>query len=187
MKTQQRRFVVEIKSKGRRFVATSGSIWGTTDLKAVARQAARVAPQLFDDAGATVDTGSDEPTLVVPLAPAAPAPVEVDNGGPAPLELKPVVSTVAASTLIDETPPTGGNNAAKVRSRVAVAGVKRRSRTTKKRVRVAAPNLYVTSEPLTDLALLELENRRLKLLLAEQLRQENRVLRTMLERFDGTH
>ncbi|NLS07462.1 hypothetical protein HGP14_29750 [Rhizobium sp. P32RR-XVIII] len=190
MKSQQRRFVVEIKSKGRRSAVRQGSIWGTTDLKAVTRQAASVAPQLFDDARATVDIATDEPTLVVAPVPAAPAPVDVDNEGSAPVELKAVVPTVAAPALIVETPPsTGGNTAAKVRPpRVAVAGVKRRSRTVQKRIRAAARNLIVTDEPLThDLAVLELENRRLKLLLAEQLRQQNRELRAMLERFDGIH
>lgn len=173
MKTQQRRFVVEIKSKGRRSAAKQGSIWGTTDLKVAARQAARVAPQLFDDEGATVDIAADEPALLVAPVPVAPAPVDTDNKESTPVALKSVEPIVAVAAVIEEArPSTAGNTGAKAQPPRSVSAAKQ--------------NPTVTDIALTDdLAPLELENRRLKSLLAERLRQQNRQLRTMLERFDG--
>ncbi|WFU05250.1 hypothetical protein QA648_31510 (plasmid) [Rhizobium sp. CB3171] len=48
MKTPQRNFVVEVKSKRRRSTTRPNSIWGNTDLKALARQAETEAPHLFE-------------------------------------------------------------------------------------------------------------------------------------------
>lgn len=185
MKIQPRRFVVEIKSKGRRSVATSGSIWGTTDLKALARQAASVAPQLFDDAGATIDMATAKPT---PL-PVVPTAIGVENIGFAPVGLQSAEALVIAPAPVEEPRPFTVENAAATSepSRI-VRHVEHKLRSREKPVRTASRDTVTADEPLTDeLALLELENRRLKSLLIERLHHENRQLRTMLERFGGIH
>ncbi|AYG63975.1 MULTISPECIES: hypothetical protein [Rhizobium] len=48
MKTQQRKFVVELKSARRRTAMRPASIWGDTDLKALALEAEVDAPHLFE-------------------------------------------------------------------------------------------------------------------------------------------
>lgn len=189
MKTQQRRFVVEIKSKGRRSVATSGSIWGTTDLKALARQAASVAPQLFDDAGATIDVATGKPTPVLVPVPVAPTAIGVENIESAPVGLQSAELLVIAPTPVEEPcPSTTENAAATAQPSRAVARVEHKPSSLQNPVRAASKNPVTADEPLTaELALLELENRRLKSLLIERLHDENRQLRTMLERFGGIH
>jgi len=64
MRPQKRSFVVEIKSKGRRASARQGSIWGTTDLKPIARQAAGDAPRLFDQSDESATQTTDTPAIV---------------------------------------------------------------------------------------------------------------------------
>ncbi|QSY97959.1 hypothetical protein J2J97_27980 (plasmid) [Rhizobium bangladeshense] len=187
MKTQQRRFVVEIKSKGRRSAVKQGSIWGTTDLKAVARQAASVAPHLFDDAGATLDIPADEPALVVAPVPLAPGAIDVATVQSAPVEIRSVDQLVIAPTPIEKRrSSTTENPSATAQPSRSVARVKRKSRSLQKPAAPAAQNPVTVDETSTDdLALLELENRRLKSLLIEHLQQQNRQLRKMLERFGG--
>lgn len=75
MKTQQRKFVVEVKSSRRRGGALKPSIWGNADLKALAREAAAEAEQLFapieisrndlSEVGGTTDPGANIPTVRV--------------------------------------------------------------------------------------------------------------------------
>ncbi|AJD43712.1 hypothetical protein C9413_07825 [Rhizobium sp. SEMIA 4085] len=48
MKTQQRKFVVELKSTRRRSTMRPASIWANTDLKAHVREAEAEAPHLFE-------------------------------------------------------------------------------------------------------------------------------------------
>lgn len=50
MKPQQRKFIVEVKSPRRRLTTSQSSIWGDTDLKAIARAAETEAPHLFEPA-----------------------------------------------------------------------------------------------------------------------------------------
>lgn len=50
MKPQQRKFIVEVKSPRRRSTTSQSSIWGDTDLKAIARAAKTDAPHLFEPA-----------------------------------------------------------------------------------------------------------------------------------------
>lgn len=185
MKTQQRRFVVEVKSKGRRSVATPGSIWGTTDFKVLARQAASVAPQLFDDSGTTVDIVTAEPTPVLAPVPVAATAMDDETVGSAPVELQSVEPIVAAAMPVEETHPlTTENTTATAQPSRAITQVKRRSRSLQKPVPAATNDADTADEPLTDdLALLELENRRLKSLLIERLHQQNQQLRAMLNRF----
>jgi hypothetical protein len=184
MRPQQKSFVVEIKSKGRRSAVRQGSIWGTTDLKAVARQAANVAPQLFETTGHVAETAAlniPEPldrasTVDLTLADQHDSSDEVEIVSVEPIETE--TALVEAALL----------------SVLADAGLKRKAdapRRARKPSRVKpavskadAPQQLNVSDATgdNDLALLEAENARLKSLWAEQLRGQNQRLRVMLER-----
>ncbi|MEX2697066.1 hypothetical protein [Rhizobium mongolense] len=187
MKTQQKSFVVEIKSKGRRLAARQGSIWGSTDLKAFARQAASVAPQLFEDGQKAEPTVED--IVVAPT---------VENASVAETVLAPVARTsdaiaaIAVATVEARSEPQA-LAAVEVVAKAAVATRKprrsgmigRQSPTTPKGGdKGVTSHLAAPSEASIDeLPALEAENRRLKALLADRLRQQNLQLQMMLRRF----
>ncbi|AHG50060.1 hypothetical protein RLEG12_00235 (plasmid) [Rhizobium leguminosarum bv. trifolii CB782] len=189
MKTPQRNFVVEIKSKGRRSAVRQGSIWGSTDLKAFARQAASVAPQLFEDGQQAAPTVED--IIVAPAVEHAPVAEPV---------LAPVARTsdaiaaISVSTVKERTEPQD-LAAVEVVAKAAVAKRKprrsgligRQSTTMPKagdKVGISmTPPLALSEAPIDELPALEAENRRLKTLLADRLRQQNLQLRMMLRRF----
>ncbi|RUM03873.1 hypothetical protein [Rhizobium chutanense] len=116
MKTPQRSFVVEIKSKSRRSAVRQGSVWGSTDLKAFARQAASVAPQLFEDGQKAAPTVED-----IVVAPA------VENASVAETVLAPVAETsdaiaaVAVTTVEERSEPQELTAVEVVAKAVAVA------------------------------------------------------------------
>ncbi|MFA1625874.1 hypothetical protein ACDY96_24885 [Rhizobium mongolense] len=185
MKTQQKSFVVEIKSKGRRLAVRQGSIWGSTDLKAFARQAASVAPQLFED-------GSVEDIVVAPA---------VENASVAETVLAPVaqisdaIAAIAVATVEERSEP---QELAAVEV-VAEAAVPTRKPRRSGMIGGQSPtrpkggdkgvtsHLAAPSEASIDeLPALEAENRRLKTLLADRLRQQNLQLQMMLRRFRAT-
>ncbi|NNU38598.1 hypothetical protein G9X64_19350 [Rhizobium sophorae] len=190
MKTPQRNFVVEIKSKGRRSAVRQGSIWGSTDLKAFARQAASVAPQLFEDAQKA------EPAIEDIFV--APAMENVPVGGPllAPVaETSDAIAAIAVATEEERSEPQE-LAAGEVQAKAAVATRKphrsgmtgRQSPTTPKggdKVGISlTSHLAAPGEASIDeLPALEAENRRLKALLADRLSQQNLRLRMMLRRF----
>ena len=188
MKPQQRNFVVEIKSRGRRSTASPASIWGNTDFKAFARQAESDAPHLFAPdmgAGAAYESPEflpveaeivsripaiahmDEPvTASMPTAEASKLSEHPEPIDPvADVEAAPIGSTSAKS----QDPPLeiGAENAA----------VAKREPTT----HVVSASAEFTND---DLSSLESENLRLKKMLAERLRDQNAQLRLMLSRFD---
>ncbi|WP_105385196.1 hypothetical protein [Neorhizobium alkalisoli] len=190
MKTPQRNFVVEIKSKGRRSAVRQGSIWGSTDLKAFARQAARVAPQLFEDghqAEPTVEDTVVAPAVEnVPVAEPVLAPVA---------ETSEVIAAIAVATVEERSEPQE-LAAVEVVAKAAVATRKpRRSRMIGRQSPITPKGgdkvgTSVTSHlaapsdaPIDELQALEAENRRLKALLADRLRRQNLQLRMMLHRF----
>ncbi|MET4689523.1 hypothetical protein [Sinorhizobium fredii] len=155
MKPQQRKFIVEVKSARRRSTTSQSSIWGDTDLKALARAAETEAPHLFEP-GQRMDLPSPETTA----------------------EVLPIEGAVieAAAPIADLADPTeGGTGSEDVFSGWGSA---RRGRPIGSRTVIATP------EAIDDLAALEEENRRLKALLAQRLRQENILLKKMLERFE---
>lgn len=67
MKTPQRRFVVEFKSGRRQPKAQTKSIWGDTDLKALARDVEETASHLFNSDEALGTPDSVEPRLADPV------------------------------------------------------------------------------------------------------------------------
>ena len=182
MRSQQKSFVVEIRSKGRLSTVRQGSIWGTADLKALAQQAASVAPQLFEITGDVAEAVAV--TLPQPHDAAAHADLTVADQHGSSDE----VEVVSVEPIETETVPV---EAASL-SLPADAGQKRKSpRRSRKPSRVkpavgrADAPLQLNSSDATadnDLALLGAENARLKSLWAEQLREQNRLLRVMLER-----
>lgn len=190
MKTPQRSFVVELKSKGRRSAVRQGSIWGSTDLKAFARQAASVAPQLFEDGQKADPTAED---LVV-----APA---VENASVAETVLAPVAETsdaitaIAVATVEERSEPQELATVEVVAKATVATRKPRRSEmigrrpptTPKGDDKVCTSETSHSAAPseasIDELPALEAENRRLKALLADRLRQQNLQLRMMLHRF----
>lgn len=190
MKTPQRNFVVEIKSKGRRSAVRQGSIWGSTDLKAFARQAASVAPQLFEDGQKADPTVED--IVVAPAVENAPVaePVLAQVA-----ETSDAVPAIAVVTVEERSKPQE-LAAVQVVAKAAVATrrpgrsdmIGRQLPTTPKGDDKAGTSVPSDSaaprEPSIDeLPALEAENRRLRALLADRLRQQNLWLRLMLHRF----
>ncbi|WDZ81597.1 hypothetical protein PWG15_35250 (plasmid) [Ensifer adhaerens] len=177
MKPQQRKFIVEVKSPRRRSTTSQSSIWGDTDLKAIARAAKTDAPHLF------------EPAQRMEL----PSPVTTEEV----LPNEGAVIEVAASIANLAAPTEGGRGIEDASGSAPILplevdrpksisqkrkpkrqGSARRGRPIGSRTVIAAP------EAIDDLAALEEENRRLKALLAQRLRQENSLLQQMLERFE---
>ncbi|AHG49009.1 hypothetical protein RLEG12_08700 (plasmid) [Rhizobium leguminosarum bv. trifolii CB782] len=187
MKTPQRNFVVEIKSKGRRSAVRQGSIWGSTDLKAFARQAASVAPQLFED-------GQQSESMIedIIVAPVENAPVAEPVLAPVARTSDPIVA-ISVSTVEERSEPQ--DLAVEVVAKAAVAKRKprrsgligRQSPTMPKsgdKVGISGtPTLAPSEAPIDELSALEAENLLLKTLLADRLRQQNLQLRMMLRRF----
>lgn len=202
MKTPQRRFVVEFKS-GRRQPKTKGnSIWGDTDLKALAREVEEKASHLFNSNEAPLTPVSAEMAPANSLNAASAG----EDGGDVDMARAVIPSPNGAETEILE-------HAADPRAAVeAVAQVQesqpasqRRTTSTgtprKRAKRALAQTIAHNSEfgnedrkpqtgtvdnPISvdELASLEADNKRLKRLLAEQLRAQNLWLKNMLERFD---
>lgn len=67
MKTPQRRFVVEFKSGRRQPKAQTKSIWGNTDLKALAREVEETTPHLFNPSEAAGTLNSAETAPADPI------------------------------------------------------------------------------------------------------------------------
>lgn len=173
MKPQQRKFIVEVKSARRRSTVRPASIWGDTDLKALAREAAGEVPHLFL---AEARTGEQPPEATEPLnsvaatvddAPTIVSQPEVPNEHVVP-------KTSSADASADAAFPVKPPERAK---RPRSTGLARRAPTKSTHIAVA-----VTVD---ELALLQEENLRLKERLARKLRQENAILLSMLDRFEA--
>ncbi len=212
MKTPQRRFVVEFKSGRRPQKSGTGSIWGDTDLKALAREVEdqsshlfgadkKVLPEVTDASSATsasIPEGRPSVEDVVPEP--MTEPMSLDRLGSAPAavigeiaEPTPPPSEPLTITKIDQVaeplqtpidPPTvskGAKTLKKVpRKRVTrVLPVAVPSAQDEPQV----PPVSAASTSADDLAGLEAENKRLRQLLANQLRAQNAELKRMLERF----
>jgi hypothetical protein len=190
MKTPQRNFVVELKSKRRRLTTQPSSIWGNTDLKALARQVETETPHLFGtETGLTASVqygerqadrkpqtqldSKDETGNQKEVASSSTEAMPMDSsqidrrvGSIAPPKIPPVKRRLPRSvTRVAKLAP--GNHAGDTRDEPS-----------------ERPAAIEIAAPTDDLAALDLENRRLKGLLVNQLRKQNLQLRKMLERFD---
>lgn len=189
MKPYQRSFVVEIKSTRRRSKMPPKSIWGDTDIKALAREAEAVHPS----AQATVSGASsqpvDRPSGQEPVA----EPAEVIVIANAPQGASPAMD---ANLVQAEAADQGLTDNASVDKeldapeRLFPTPVKRR-RGRKLKAYADGENRRIDGAGDQDqhqrdeLSLLEEENRHLKLRLAEQLHRQNVELRQKLKRFDA--
>ncbi|WOS65593.1 hypothetical protein [Sinorhizobium fredii] len=200
MKTPQRRFVVEFKSGRRPPKAQTNSIWGDTDLKALAREVEDTASHLFNsnETPGTPDSGETRP--------ADPINAESVNGA------DDVDVALAAISLANGAEvQISKHHEADRPAEAVVQGQERQpvsqprttaTATPRKRAKRAAPapttahNSKVGHEdreaqtgtvdnPIVpdELAALDADNKRLKRLLAEQLRAQNLWLKKKLERF----
>jgi hypothetical protein len=187
MRPQQKSFVVEIKSKGRLSTVRQGSIWGTTDLKALAQQAASVAPQLFD---MTVDV-TEAMMVNAPQSLDTVAPVPVDLTAAVQSERSDEIETISGAAVEPETAlmetvalslPT---DAGQTRRPDAPRRARKSSSVKKVAVKADTSQALNASDTSSDSELirLEAENVRLKSLWADRLREQNSVLRAKLERF----
>ncbi|MBO9101890.1 MULTISPECIES: hypothetical protein [unclassified Rhizobium] len=191
MRTQQRSFVVEIKSARRRLKTQPKSIWGNTDFAALVRDTEATLPFMHNAdseilvSRENVPNGLEENTEVADVSeadgemPRAMPPVNSDRIEP---NQHDAVSSDSQVVKAPASEPT----------RQTVKALKRlytRRRSIAEDV-IAAPSVVMAVDVIgtrsDNLALLSAENLRLKRLLAERLRHQNAQLRKMLERFGIT-
>ncbi|WEJ08677.1 hypothetical protein N0Q90_00810 (plasmid) [Sinorhizobium sp. M103] len=204
MKVPQRNFVVEFKSGRRQPRARTNSIWGDTDLKALARAVEEESSHLFNstEVPVTPGAGGDLMPQQVDVGSATEHPGNVDVAAEA-VPLADAAGTEEQKrreaerlpdkpiAVVDETQPVSGPQAtsrgpsrrrAKHAPARAIASSSTRPNERQNGQSATADN----ATSLEDLAALDAENKRLKRLLAEQLYAQNLQLKRMLERFDVT-
>lgn len=188
MRTQQRNFVVEIKSARRRLKTEPKSIWGNTDFKALVRDAEATHPFMQNAV-----TETSVPYQDLPVKPG-----QHTANNDALESAEPQLSDVS---LVE----TGEiqqvqQEMASTHDAVAVPAAVERKRGPRKAYLHRGAALSSTVEDAggalhaqifdgldsssDELALLEEENRRLKKLRAKQLSEQNTQIRTMLARFE---
>lgn len=188
MKPSQRSFVVEIKSTRRRSKMPPKSIWGDTDFTALAREAEAMHLSTRPAVPGALSQCVDQPSG--PQAVAEPAriveiPTAHHVAGPL-VEANLTHAEPSEQGLTDNAPVEKEMDAPETSFPNPVK--RRRARKVKANADVENLRLDVTG-PAHDLgrrdelALLEDENRYLKLRLAEQLHRQNLELRQKLERF----
>ncbi|MBZ7927591.1 hypothetical protein LAC81_37265 (plasmid) [Ensifer adhaerens] len=213
MKTPQRKFVVEFKSGRRQPKNGANSIWGDTDFKALAREVEDQSSHLFGTAETTVPEVTDPKAQTGAQIPAgapvveAVAPEMLTNplsaGSTEPPASPPVViAAVAEPTAAPVEPLTVSKidqvadpEQAPIELPTVSKIAKSPKKAPRKRVARVLPGAakddpqVLPAEPVTapidadDLDTLDAENKRLRLLLANQLRAQNAQLKRMLERF----
>ncbi len=178
MKPQQRKFIVEVKSARRRSATRPASIWGDTDLKALARAAENEAPHLFATGGQATDPAS-------PQRAEGAGEDEGTAGGASAITGHAAVAEEAAVTPARFVDASGAQPSADLP--ITLSHASKRPRPTpvvrRPRSKTVTPAVPIAVD---EVVALEEENRMLKGRLAEQLQQENALLRQMLERF-GAH
>ncbi|MQX74712.1 hypothetical protein [Sinorhizobium medicae] len=199
MKTPQRRFVVEFKSGRRQPKTKTNSIWGDTELKALAREVEEKASHLFKSNEAPLTPGSAEMGLGDSLNAASAS----EDGGDVDMARAVIPSSNGAETEILKhaaDPPAAVEAVAQVQESQPASQRRTTSTGTPRKRAVAQTNAHnsevgnedrkpqagTVDNPISvdELATLDADNKRLKRLLAEQLRTQNLWLKKMLERFD---
>ena len=200
MRTPQRGFVVEFKSGRRQSKVRTNSIWGDTDLKAVAREVDDTVSHPFGShqATGTPDAGgdivadpinagaADERVGDLDVAPAL-IPATDDAELSVPKQQQTDHRAVDAVVHVEESQPASQPPASS--GRVARKRAKRVSTAANAKISTGVQDDQSTpsttlEDPVSfdEVAALEAENKRLKRLLAKQLHTENLQLRKMLER-----
>ncbi|MDX0698577.1 hypothetical protein GOD53_32370 [Sinorhizobium medicae] len=199
MKTPQWRFVVERKSRRRQPKAQTNSIWGDTDLKALAREVEDTASHLFNSDEGPGRPGSDETRLADPIdaesvnerADVARAAIPFIIGAEVEIsKLHEANDPAEVVVQVEESQP------APPRRLTPTGTPQKRAKRASDQTIVRKPEVEyedrrarpgTADNPISDdeLAALDADNTRLKRLLAERLRAQNLRLKKMLERFDG--
>lgn len=201
MRTPQRSFVVEVKSGRRQSKAPASSIWGDTDLKAVAREVQDKPSHPFssNEVTGTPDAGGDtlpDPTNAGSAGEDADDPDVAQALIPSAMGAELVVSKLEADCPAveavahgQESQPTAQPQAASARAarkRASYGSTHANAQTFTGAYQKQSAQSVTFKDPISldEVTALEAENKRLKGLLAEQLRAENLRLNKMLERFD---
>lgn len=206
MKTPQRKFVVEFKSP-RRQKARTNSIWGDTDFKALAREVEEQSSDLTYSRKTEIALGTN--TAVLPpldMGSLAETTGNVDAFQIAQLSgddlktdalpsmiaehinLEPEVAAAEALKMqapLDTPEPLGRPEPQTIAKIAPIKRSRRRQRSTLSGTLAHTARAAVSAEQgLDEIAALDAENKRLKRLLVEHLREQNMRLEQMLERFD---
>ena len=193
MKTQQRKFVVELKSGRRRSAMQPASIWGDTDLKAHAREAEADAPHLFEANMVSTAPSQDgelrpEPRSETPLNDNSETGDDTQVSASSEEAEQTYSPSQGADLMLGSVPQlkeeTSGQRSPRVVKRRRKADVIHHADAAKDAAPVR-PTTAQVEAPADELVVLDEENRRLKGLLANHLRRENMQLRKMLARFGG--
>ncbi len=201
MKTPQRRFVVEFKSGRRKSKAQTNSIWGDTDLKALAREVEDTAPHLFNpnEGPGRPDSGETRPADPINAEAVSerandvgvtPAATPFANGAEVEISKHHVVDDPAEAVVQAQgsqpASQTRTTSTGSPRNRAKRAPAQTIARMEKVGDEDRKAQTGTVDDPIShdELAALDADNERLKGLLAEQLRAQNLWLKKMLERFD---
>lgn len=200
MKTPQRSFVVEFKSARRQPKAPKNSIWGDTDLKALAREVEEKASHLFGSTApatsCSAGTGPAGPIISDPVSEDA---GDVDivravmpSAEGAAIELpgqqeadRPAAEAVARVQKRQPRSQPGTSSSETPRKRVKVSPTQTIQRRSKVGHEDPGAQTRTVEDPISldELAALDADNKRLKRLLAEQVHAQNLLLKNMLARF----
>ncbi|SEI12453.1 hypothetical protein SAMN05216228_102481 [Rhizobium tibeticum] len=192
MRTQQRRFVVEVKSSRRRSTVAPKSIWGDTDFKALVREAKAETEHLFVSPKNDVAVPSDSAEIGQDKQPEFSVTNDHGTDQPKPPQVLSLDAVFETQRKVDDAASRSGASAENAGPTRRVARVTKRQRTVKRDLRALstadaslneARDLVEEVDP-DVLAVLDAENRRLKGILRQRLVEQNKKLRTMLERFD---
>ncbi|WP_248446746.1 hypothetical protein [Sinorhizobium meliloti] len=201
MKTPQRSFVVEFKSARRQPKAPKNSIWGDTDLKALAREVEEKASHLFSSTEAPATSCSPG---IGPAGPIISDPVSEDAGDVdivravmpsadgAEIEMpgqqeadRPAAEAVAQVQKRQSESQPGTSSSETPRKRVKISPTRTIQRSSKVGHEDPGAQTRTVKDPISldELAALDADNKRLKRLLAEQVHAQNLLLKNMLARF----
>ncbi|WP_037390178.1 hypothetical protein [Sinorhizobium americanum] len=186
MKTPQRRFVVEFKSGRRQSKGQTNSIWGDTDLKALAREVEQKAPHLFNSHEAPATPNPAETTPADPVSAGSGIErVGTEAEMPEHEADRPAAEAVVQVQESQRRRTTATGTPRKRTKRAPAQATLHRSMRALED-ESGQPQAATDPIPFDGLATLDAENKRLKRLLVEQLQAQNLQLKKMLERFDAT-
>ena len=191
MKPQQRKFIVERKFARRPAAKGPASIWADTDLKTLVREVEADAPHLFEppfldkvlessaDARTRTSSEADVPDNDVDSAVATISASSADEAQIVPSQQH----AVESPTQLPQ-PTESPSKRRTPQARRSQRDVETNGLIVSTRAKLEAPSNTDEPGPTNDeLIELEQQNRWLKRLLVEHLRQQNTILRTMLTRF----
>jgi hypothetical protein len=189
MRTQQRSFVVEIKSARRRSKTQPKSIWGNTDFAALVRDTEAALPFMQNANSETSVSGGSLPIAMEKQIKVA----ELSKVGEEELRETPLVECDQVVRHQREVASPDSQVlkvvASETKRQAAKAFKRRRARRESSAGEVSAVltvmgGMDLVETDFDDLALLDTENHRLKQLLAKYLAQQNAQLKAMLKRFE---